>query len=189
MAARLQDADAGIRKLAVRALAGAVRVMNPVYPQLESAWFQPSNWFLKPFAFLKCNLCRRYALGRLGERASAHVGTVAARLQDADASVRGGGRCTLTPPDPQLKGAWYPGGFNPCTYCVRNRFQSLPFTVNLHRYSEARGDERVDRDGNARVAARGGNRGGSRGPGRVREDGGQPRAPNAGPALAALGLR
>jgi hypothetical protein len=23
------------------------------------------------------------------------------------------GRCTLTPPDPQLKGAWYPGGFNP----------------------------------------------------------------------------
>jgi selenocysteine lyase/cysteine desulfurase len=26
------------------------------------------------------------------------------------------GRCTLTPPDPSLKGAWYPGGFNPCTY-------------------------------------------------------------------------
>ena len=25
------------------------------------------------------------------------------------------GRCKLTPPDPQLKGAWYPGGFNPCT--------------------------------------------------------------------------
>jgi hypothetical protein len=25
------------------------------------------------------------------------------------------GRCTLTPPDPQLKGAWYPGGFKPCT--------------------------------------------------------------------------
>ncbi len=23
------------------------------------------------------------------------------------------GRCALTPPDPQLKGAWYPGGFNP----------------------------------------------------------------------------
>jgi hypothetical protein len=23
-----------------------------------------------------------------------------------------GGRCALTPPDPQLKGAWYPGGFN-----------------------------------------------------------------------------
>jgi hypothetical protein len=31
----------------------------------------------------------------------------------------------LTPPDPQLKGAWYPGGFNPCTYQVKNRFQSL----------------------------------------------------------------
>jgi hypothetical protein len=26
------------------------------------------------------------------------------------------GRCTLTPPDPQLKGAWYPGGFNPRTF-------------------------------------------------------------------------
>jgi adenylate kinase len=25
----------------------------------------------------------------------------------------GRGRCTLTPPDPYLKGAWYPGGFNP----------------------------------------------------------------------------
>jgi hypothetical protein len=24
------------------------------------------------------------------------------------------GQCTLTPPDPQLKGAWYPGGFNTC---------------------------------------------------------------------------
>jgi hypothetical protein len=23
------------------------------------------------------------------------------------------GRRALTPPDPQLKGAWYPGGFNP----------------------------------------------------------------------------
>jgi hypothetical protein len=23
------------------------------------------------------------------------------------------GRCTLSPPDPQLKGAWYPGGFQP----------------------------------------------------------------------------
>ena len=28
------------------------------------------------------------------------------------------GRCTLTFPDPQLKGAWYPGGFNPCTYRI-----------------------------------------------------------------------
>jgi hypothetical protein len=25
------------------------------------------------------------------------------------------GRCTLNPPNPWLKGAWYPGSFNPCT--------------------------------------------------------------------------
>jgi hypothetical protein len=32
----------------------------------------------------------------------------------------------LTPPHPQLKGAWYPGGFNPCTHQVKPRFrQSL----------------------------------------------------------------
>jgi hypothetical protein len=41
------------------------------------------------------------------------------------------GRCTLTPPDPQLKGAWYPGGFNPCTCQVKNRFQNEPFKCNL----------------------------------------------------------
>jgi hypothetical protein len=38
-------------------------------------------------------------------------------LDDKDDDVRGAaaevGRCTLTPPDPQLKGAWYLGGFNP----------------------------------------------------------------------------
>ena len=34
-------------------------------------------------------------------------------------------RRTLTPPDPQLKSAWYPGGFNPCTYQVKTRFQNL----------------------------------------------------------------
>jgi hypothetical protein len=40
----------------------------------------------------------------------------------------------LTPPDPQLKGAWYPGGFKPCTYQVKNRYQNVPFKCNLHRY-------------------------------------------------------
>jgi hypothetical protein len=46
------------------------------------------------------------------------------------------GRCALTTPDPQLKGAWYPGGFNPCTYQVKNRFQNVPFKwVNSHRYN------------------------------------------------------
>jgi hypothetical protein len=32
------------------------------------------------------------------------------------------GRRALTPPDPRLKGAWYPGGLNPRTYQVKNRF-------------------------------------------------------------------
>jgi hypothetical protein len=45
------------------------------------------------------------------------------------------GRCTLIPPDPQLKGAWYPGGFNPRTYRVKNRFQNVPFKRNLHHYA------------------------------------------------------
>jgi hypothetical protein len=40
--------------------------------------------------------------------------------------------CTLNPPDPQLKGAWYPGGFNPRTHQVKTRFQSLPFTKMQH---------------------------------------------------------
>jgi hypothetical protein len=49
--------------------------------------------------------------------------------------ARGGARCTLTPPDPQLKGAWYPGGFNPCAYQADNRFQNVPFKCNLRRYT------------------------------------------------------
>jgi hypothetical protein len=45
----------------------------------------------------------------------------------------------LTPPDPQLKGAWYPGGFNPRAYHVETRFQNAPFKwVNLRRYSMTR---------------------------------------------------
>jgi hypothetical protein len=51
------------------------------------------------------------------------------------------GRCTLTPTDPQLKGAWYPGGFNPRTYQVKPRFQNVPFKFNLYRYDEAQFDE------------------------------------------------
>jgi superfamily II DNA/RNA helicase len=58
-------------------------------------------------------------------------------LDEADRMLDMVGRFpTLTPPDPQLKGAWYPGGFNPCTYQVKTRFQNEPFKwVNLHRYA------------------------------------------------------
>jgi hypothetical protein len=50
-----------------------------------------------------------------------------------------GRRCTLTPPDPQLKGAWYPGCFNPCTYRVKNWFPNVPFKyTTLHRYTAER---------------------------------------------------
>jgi hypothetical protein len=34
---------------------------------------------------------------------------------------------TLTPPDPQLKGARCPGGFNPRAFHAKTRFQSLGF--------------------------------------------------------------
>ena len=48
-------------------------------------------------------------------------------------------RCTLTPSDPQLKGAWYPGGFNPRTYKVRNPVSKRAFqTCNVRRYGTAR---------------------------------------------------
>ena len=40
----------------------------------------------------------------------------------------------MTPPDPQLKGAWYPGGFNPRTYRVKTRFQNVPVKCGLRRY-------------------------------------------------------
>jgi hypothetical protein len=56
------------------------------------------------------------------------------------AAAVGPPRCTLTPPDPQQKGAWYPGGFNPRTYQVKNPVSKCAFQVhNLHRYTaEAR---------------------------------------------------
>jgi hypothetical protein len=53
------------------------------------------------------------------------------------------GRCTLTPPDSQLKGAW----FQPLNLLVNNRFQNVPFKCNLRRYNveekSAPGDEDV----------------------------------------------
>jgi hypothetical protein len=44
----------------------------------------------------------------------------------------------LTPPDPQLKGAWYPGGFNPCTCQTKTWFQAFAFKCNVYRYIAAR---------------------------------------------------
>ena len=41
----------------------------------------------------------------------------------------------MTPPDPSLKGAWYPGGFNPCADQVKNRFQNVPFKCDVRRYA------------------------------------------------------
>jgi hypothetical protein len=73
------------------------------------------NRFLKPLLFQILNLYR-YTVAYFGE------GCILV------------GRCTLTPPDPYLKGAWYTGGFNPWTYQVKKRFQILPFKFNSHRY-------------------------------------------------------
>jgi hypothetical protein len=41
------------------------------------------------------------------------------------------GRCTLTPPDPQLKGGW----FQPLTLEHQSWFQNVPFKFNLRRYT------------------------------------------------------
>jgi hypothetical protein len=42
------------------------------------------------------------------------------------------GRCTLTPPDPQLKGAW----FQTLTLEHQSSFQNVPIKLNLRRYSQ-----------------------------------------------------
>jgi hypothetical protein len=41
----------------------------------------------------------------------------------------------VTPPDSQMKGGWYPGGFNPCAYQVKTGFKTCRFKCNLRRYS------------------------------------------------------
>jgi hypothetical protein len=73
------------------------------------------------------------------DRADAAAGGVrggAERGGGGAGQARWGLYTLLTPPDPQLKGAWYPGGFNPCTYQVRNPVSKCAFSkCNLHRYS------------------------------------------------------
>ena len=41
------------------------------------------------------------------------------------------GRCTLTPPDPQLKRAWYPGGFDPLNLSSENPVSKCAFQTQL----------------------------------------------------------
>jgi hypothetical protein len=53
-------------------------------------------------------------------------------VADAANSV---GRCTLTPPDPYLKGAWYPGGFKPLPLNINPGFKICLSKFNLRRYS------------------------------------------------------
>ena len=51
----------------------------------------------------------------------------------------------MTPPDPQLKGAWYPGGFNPCLRPSSEKLvSSLCFqNATCARYTEGKDLERV----------------------------------------------
>jgi hypothetical protein len=51
------------------------------------------------------------------------------------------GRCTLTPPDPQLKGAWYPGGFKPLPLNINPGFIMCLSKCNVHRYDEDDDDD------------------------------------------------
>jgi hypothetical protein len=68
----------------------------------------------KVWVFKWGNLCR-YAAGVDNSGMFGWLGlfTMAQAVSRAVGLLR-----ALTPPDPQLKGAWYPGGFNPCTYKV-----------------------------------------------------------------------
>jgi hypothetical protein len=55
---------------------------------------------------------------------------------DSTRNNYGGGRCTLTPPDPQLKGAWYPCGFKPSPLNTNPGFKTcLSNFINLRRYT------------------------------------------------------
>jgi hypothetical protein len=71
------------------------------------------------FAFKRVNFVCRYA-------EEGGDGTLAPPEKMAAAIIeileQKAGRRALTPPDPRLKGAWYPGGLNPRTYQVKNRF-------------------------------------------------------------------
>jgi hypothetical protein len=53
--------------------------------------------------------------------------------KQVEATTNAVGRCTLTPPDPQLKGAW----FQTLTLEHQSWFQNVPFTFNLRRYNAA----------------------------------------------------
>jgi hypothetical protein len=58
-------------------------------------------------------------------------------LRSRELVARWGPQCTLTPPHPYLKGAWYPGGFNPRTYQVKTPVSRFAFqSCNLRRYGE-----------------------------------------------------
>ena len=52
---------------------------------------------------------------------------------------RGAAVCALTPPDPQLKGVWYPGGFKSLSLNINPGFKTcLSKWVNLCRYDTVR---------------------------------------------------
>jgi hypothetical protein len=73
-----------------------------------------------------------FRLRPIGVRVCGSTLTIASPMDDDLFSEVG--LYTLTPPDPQLKGAWFQTLH---TSSEKNRFQSLPFKFNLHRYSEA----------------------------------------------------
>jgi hypothetical protein len=107
-------------------------------PQLETAWFQPLralnvvDILVSKFASATATTCTALPPGDSDHpRQQQDV-----HQHQREARAHGGGRRALTPPDPQLKGAWYPRGFNPRTYQSKTRFQDLPFqNATLHRYT------------------------------------------------------
>jgi hypothetical protein len=95
--------------------------------------FAPSNssssiWYA-PWSELSNSLPKLEDAGRLYARLttfhpdSTDCSRVVANMMIQQGHCYKAGRCTLTPPDPQLKGAWYPGGFKPLPLNINPGFK------------------------------------------------------------------
>jgi phenylalanyl-tRNA synthetase alpha chain len=65
----------------------------------------------------------------------ARLGMTQLRFKPAFNPYTAGRGTALTPPDPQLKGAWYPGGFKPLPLNINSGFKMCRFKFSLHRYN------------------------------------------------------
>jgi hypothetical protein len=138
-------------------------------PQLETAWFQPLD--------LKCDLLvsslcfsqtgqrvplRHGDLNKYGGMKPEVDGPLNRRIVVSDefyplvahgaidVNKAGPPRRTLTPLDPQLKGAGYPGGFHPLRLSSEKPVSSLCFQMQLVPLQQGRRAERPGQRGDLR---------------------------------------